>query len=187
MEHRYDRSAQDLNVAGDLDVAVCGQLNRAFRDILGVVTHAFKAAGYFDGAEDIAQIARHRLATREDAERPGFDFAVVLVDLGVFGDNFGSRDAALAGATATRVIREESRLSLNELSAWFAQAGAEEMPGMTIAIVERVYSHLTRTNGDGRASIRDLRRWYISFGKRALADGLTAADLERELVPSKVS
>jgi hypothetical protein len=106
---------------------------------------------------------------------------------GVFGDNFGSRDAALAGATATRVIREESRLSLNELSAWFAQAGAEEMPGMTIAIVERVYSHLTRTNGDGRASIRDLRRWYISFGKRALADGLTAADLERELVPSKVS
>ena len=33
-----------------------------------------------------------------------------------------------SGGVTTRVIREDTRLNLSELSAWFEQAGADEMP-----------------------------------------------------------
>jgi hypothetical protein len=95
--------------------------------------------------------------------------------------------AQVGGAPSTSIIiRPDQRLSYEHLSWWFAQEGAREMPGMDQAIVERVWGHTTRTNLDGRMSVSDLKGWYISFGKRALArtPPLTAADLERELVPT---
>ena len=57
---------------------------------------------------------------------------------------------------------------------------------MDQAILERVWGHCTRTNVDGKMSVSDLKGWYISFGKRALARNppLTAADLEKDLVPT---
>ena len=107
---------------------------------------------------------------------------------------FGSGGAAAAAAASAAaalgassiIIRPDQRLSYEHLSWWFAQEGARELPGMDQAIVERVWGHVTRTNLDGRMSVSDLKGWYISFGKRALArtPPLTAADLEHELVPT---
>ena len=39
-----------------------------------------------------------------------------------------SSSAAGGGGVTTRVIREDTRLTLPELTAWFEQAGADEMP-----------------------------------------------------------
>jgi hypothetical protein len=106
------------------------------------------------------------------------------------GGGGGSAAAAAAAAAAlgaaSIIIRPDQRLSYEHLSWWFAQEGARELPGMDQAIVERVWGHVTRTNLDGRMSVSDLKGWYISFGKRALArhPPLTAADLEHELVPT---
>lgn len=38
----------------------------------------------------------------------------------------------------------------------------------------RVFASITRTNTDGRLSIRDLRQWYITFGRHALAAAAAA-------------
>jgi hypothetical protein len=40
--------------------------------------------------------------------------------------------------------------------------------------VGRVFASITRTNTDGRLSIRDLRQWYITFGRHALAAAAAA-------------
>jgi hypothetical protein len=102
-----------------------------------------------------------------------------------FGSS-ASASAAAGAASASILIRPDQRLSYEHLSWWFAQEGSRELPGMDQAIVERVWGHMTRTNVDGRMSVNDLKGWYISFGKRALARSppLTAADLEKELVPT---
>lgn len=99
-------------------------------------------------------------------------------------DNTESLDANI-GMT-TRTITESTRLNLLELSAWFTQAGHAEMPELTLPIIERVWTHTTRINPDGRMSIRDLRQWYISFGKKAIEMGLTEQDLEKELLPRRL-
>jgi hypothetical protein len=44
-------------------------------------------------------------------------------------------------------------------------------------VVERVFASVTRTNTDGRLSVRDLRQWYITFGKRAMREGLGADEI----------
>jgi len=94
--------------------------------------------------------------------------------------------SATASAPLSILIRPDQRLTFDHLSWWFAQEGTRELPGMDHAILERVWSHMTRTNVDGKMSVSDLKCWYISFGKRALQRNppLTAADLEKELVPS---
>lgn len=69
-------------------------------------------------------------------------------------------------------IAEDTRLSKDELVACFAQALGAEMPEVSPDIVERVYETVTKTNLDGKMSVRDLRQWYISFGKRALREGI---------------
>lgn len=86
------------------------------------------------------------------------------------------------GLVVSRQINEDSRLSVDDLLAWFTQAGAGSMPEMTAAVVEKVYANITRTNLDGKMSIRDLRQWYISFGKRALREGV--GNFDSELVPA---
>ena len=42
---------------------------------------------------------------------------------------------------------------------------------VTLDTVEQVWVSLTRTNSDGKLSIRDLRQWYISFGRRVGGGG----------------
>jgi hypothetical protein len=69
-------------------------------------------------------------------------------------------------------IAEDTRLSRDELLACFAQALGAEMPEVTPEVVDKVFVTVTRTNLDGRMSVRDLRQWYISFGKRALREGI---------------
>jgi hypothetical protein len=112
---------------------------------------------------------------------------------GVYGAYPGSGAASANGAGAgytggglpegvtltTRQIREDTRLVLSELLAWFLQAGSGEMPEVSPEVVEKVFANVTRTNLDGKMSIRDLRQWYISFGKRALREGL---GVENDLV-----
>jgi hypothetical protein len=44
-------------------------------------------------------------------------------------------------------------------------------------VVERVFASVTRTNTDGRLSVRDLRQWYITFGKRAMREGIGADEI----------
>ena len=46
---------------------------------------------------------------------------------------------------------------------------------MTPDIVAAVFAAVTRTNRDGAMSIRDLRQWYITFGRHALARAATGA------------
>jgi hypothetical protein len=87
----------------------------------------------------------------------------------------------------TRVIREDTRLTLIELSAWFVQAGNQEMPEVTSEIVERIFNTVTRTNLDGKMSIRDLRQWYITFGRRAIASGIDLSEKETILAPQFLS
>lgn len=89
----------------------------------------------------------------------------------------GGAGAAAGGAgggatVITREIREDTRLTLAELLAWFTQAGVAEMPEVSPDAVQRVFNNLTRTNLDGKMSVRDLRQWYITFGKRAIREGL---------------
>ena len=55
------------------------------------------------------------------------------------------------------------------ISAVFDCASCREV---TPAAISAVFSTVTRTNRDGHLSIRDLRQWYITFGRHALAAGL---------------
>lgn len=82
----------------------------------------------------------------------------------------------------TRQIREDSRLTMAELLSWFTQAGSAEMPELSVPVLESLFSNVTRTNLDGKMSIRDLRQWYISYGKRALRSGVS--NFSGEVVPT---
>lgn len=82
----------------------------------------------------------------------------------------------------TRQIREDSRLTMAELLSWFTQAGAAEMPELSVPVLESLFGNVTRTNLDGKMSIRDLRQWYISYGKRALRSGVS--NFSGEVVPT---
>lgn len=94
----------------------------------------------------------------------------------------------------TRDITEKTRLTLPELSAWFQQAGFNELRDktvsgevrveMTLQALEQVFRNVTRTNLDGKMSIRDIRQWYVSYGRQALLSGVT--DFSGELVPSSI-
>lgn len=75
----------------------------------------------------------------------------------------------------TRVVREDTRLTSVEMSAWFDQAGRAEMPEVSMDVVEGVYANVTRVNTDGRMSIRELRQWYTTFGKKALQAAAAAS------------
>jgi hypothetical protein len=44
-------------------------------------------------------------------------------------------------------------------------------------VVEKVFNNVTKTNLDGKMSIRDLRQWYITFGKKALRENLPLDDI----------
>ncbi|RYG49386.1 hypothetical protein EON67_06735, partial [archaeon] len=102
-----------------------------------------------------------------------------------------ARGADMEGMV-TREIRDDTRLQLHELMAWFLQAGVAEMPEVTPEVVERVFVSVTRTNTDGCMSVRDLRQWYITFGRRALREGLpmdsiVSADFVRVATAAAVS
>jgi hypothetical protein len=88
---------------------------------------------------------------------------------------YQQQQAALAPMPAlavTKEIREDTRLNGQELLAWFTQAGAAEMPEVPAEAIARVFASVTRTNSDGKMSVRDLRQWYITFGKRAAKEGI---------------
>lgn len=72
----------------------------------------------------------------------------------------------------TRQINENSRLKLEELLAWYTQMGQNDFQGLNTDLIESIYRSITRTNIDGRMSIRDLRQWYISYGKPAIKAGI---------------
>lgn len=78
------------------------------------------------------------------------------------------------GNVVMRAIRiaEDTRLNKDELVACFAQALGAEMPEVSPEVVEAVFETVTKTNLDGKMSVRDLRQWYITFGKRALREGI---------------
>lgn len=88
------------------------------------------------------------------------------------GTGGGAGPAAAPPATTTRTIREDTRLVLQELLAWFLQVGIREMPECSAEVVEKVFNNITRTNLDGKMSVRDLRQWYLTFGKKSLREGL---------------
>jgi hypothetical protein len=111
------------------------------------------------------------MSAQRNASPPGHARGLDLASIGESG----------TGVT-TRQIREDSRLSLPELLSWFTQAGAIEMPEVTVPLVEKLFANVTRTNVDGRMSVRDLRQWYISYGKRALRSGVSS--FNAEVVPS---
>lgn len=74
-------------------------------------------------------------------------------------------------------IREDTRLVLPELLAWFEQAGIDEMPEVRPEYVEAVFHAITRTNPDGKMSVRDLRQWHVTFGKRAIKEDLPIGEI----------
>jgi hypothetical protein len=121
-----------------------------------------------------------------------YDAAVASLSSGSAMQHSHADGAADGGAHAThgtelgfvvsRQINEDSRLTLDDLLAWFNQAGANTMPEVTAAVVEKVFHNITRTNLDGKMSIRDLRQWYLTFGKRALREGV--GNFDSEVVPA---
>jgi len=72
----------------------------------------------------------------------------------------------------TRQINENSRLKLEELLAWYNQIGYQDFTGLNSDLIDNIFRSITRTNIDGRMSIRDLRQWYISYGKPAIKAGV---------------
>lgn len=66
--------------------------------------------------------------------------------------------AAAAAGTITKEIREDTRLTLSELLAWFTQAGVAEMPEVAPEFVEAVFANVTRTNTDGKMSVSGAHR-----------------------------
>jgi hypothetical protein len=105
-----------------------------------------------------------------------YDFGATGGSGGNGGGGANNGNPPHTSSTTSRQITEASRLRLEELSAWFAQDGANEMPEVTLDVVTKVFKSVTRTNTDGRMCIRDLRQWYISYGKRALQKGLLKLD-----------
>jgi hypothetical protein len=77
-----------------------------------------------------------------------------------------------APGSVTRDVTENSRLTLVELTAWFTQVGFAELRDrsasgevraeVTLPVLQQVFRNVTRTNLDGKMSIRDVRQWYIS-------------------------
>lgn len=60
------------------------------------------------------------------------------------------------------------------LLCWLCSVGCVQVAPQ---IVSSVFATVTRTNADGKMSVRDLRQWYITFGKKALREGLTSDDI----------
>ena len=71
----------------------CVERDRALRDIGGVIADALEIAGDLERGNDLAQIARHRLAQRQQAHRQALELALELVDLGVALDDAGGEIA----------------------------------------------------------------------------------------------
>ena len=71
------------------------QRDRALGDIGGVIADAFEIAADLQRGNDLAQIARHRLAQRQEADRQIVDVAFELVDLRIA---FDDPDGAIAVA-----------------------------------------------------------------------------------------
>ncbi|CAE7820556.1 unnamed protein product [Symbiodinium sp. KB8] len=69
------------------------------------------------------------------------------------------------GRTRSRRVREDSRLSMEELRAWLMNGGAKNMRGLSDELVVAVYAELSKGQPDGKLSPRDFRSWYLSFGR----------------------
>ena len=59
----------------------CDERDRALGDIRRVVADAFEIAGDLQRGDDLAQIARHRLAQRQQPHRQIVEIAFELIDL----------------------------------------------------------------------------------------------------------
>jgi hypothetical protein len=91
---------------------------------------------------------------------------------GLGGGGGGAHGGGGAPGSVTRDVTENSRLTLVELTAWFTQvgfaelrdrsAGGEIRAEVTLPVLQQVFRNVTRTNLDGKMSIRDVRQWYIS-------------------------
>ena len=67
----------------------------ALADVLGEVADPLEIDGDAHGADDLAQVHRHRLAAGDGQHRTLLDGVLQLVDLGVGGDHaLGQRDVA---------------------------------------------------------------------------------------------
>ena len=78
------------------------QRDRALGDIGGVIADAFEVAADLERGEDLAQIARHRLAQRQQADRQIVELAFQLVDLGIALDDAGGERAVAFGDRVDR-------------------------------------------------------------------------------------
>ena len=91
---------------------------------------------------------------------------------GGYGGGGHGGGAGAGSGSVTRDVTENSRLTLAELSAWFTQAGFQELrerapngelrAEVTLPVLQQIFRNVTRTNLDGKMSIRDVRQWYIS-------------------------
>ena len=73
------------------------QRDRALGDVGGVVADAFEVAADLQRGENLAQVARHRLAQRQQPDRQIVELALELVDLGVAFDDAGGERAVALG------------------------------------------------------------------------------------------
>ena len=73
-----------------------GQRDRALGDIGGVVADPFEIAGDLQRGDDLAQVARHRLAQRQQPDRQIVEIALELIDLVVALDDAARRDRCRA-------------------------------------------------------------------------------------------
>ncbi len=66
-------------------LASAPELHRALGDVLGQIADPLEIAGDADGADQLAQVHRHRLAARDGHDRHVLDFALQRVEAGVGG------------------------------------------------------------------------------------------------------
>jgi len=72
-------------------------LDRALRDVLGEVADPFEVSGHANGANQLAEVDRHRLAASDSHYREIFDFALQRVEAGIDGDDLTRKHPVGAG------------------------------------------------------------------------------------------
>ena len=64
-----------------------------------------------------------------------------------------------------RNYREDSRLTKEQMLAWLEHVGRQVMPTIDDELASAVYDQLTRNSMDDKMTIRELRSWWLSFGR----------------------
>ena len=115
-----------------LRIEVAVERNDALADVLGVIADPLEVVADAHGADDLAQVDRHRLPPRDGEDGLLLDFALHRVDRGIGGDHpLAEFDVAIdQGADGIGDLPLREPAHLGDFAGDLLQIGVECLGGM---------------------------------------------------------